>query len=111
MSELYCDRCDDVRTSSSIIREYFFHKQNHLFPNEISLMKTYCLYESAYLNLLVSKTRFGICPQGLSKEQVEELINDYKIKLKELENSLEMRNFLRRIEEKEFTMSYGENEK
>ena len=99
MCELYCDRDDYIRTSSQIIREYYFHKQNFLFPNEIPVLKTYCFYDSVYGQMSARKDLFGMCLPGLTPEKTDELIKEYGQKLKELENSVEIKNFFNRINE------------
>lgn len=110
MSERYCSRDAHIPTSSQIIREYYLHKQNFLLPNEIHLLKAYCLCESAYLHLYTHISMFGICPiQELNNEQAELLIKNYKTQLTELEDSTEMRNFFSRIKDKDFIMCYGKH--
>lgn len=107
MSELYCDRDDYILTSSQIIREYYFHKQSFLFPNEIPVLKKYCFYEDAYGSMSARKELFGMCLPGLTPEKTDELIKEYEHKLKELENSVEIKNFFNRINEK-FIWDYKE---
>lgn len=109
MSEkvLYCGKDDYIRTSSQIIRNYYLHRQNFLFPNEISVLKRYYLYETIYMNLSSNLITFGIYPKELTRSQTESLIEEYKNKLSAMEDSTEMRNFFNRIEEKDFIMSYG----
>lgn len=112
MSERYCDRDANFITSSDIIRKYYFREKHLLFPTEIPLLEKYLLCEKAYLNLLTSVGMYGASPyRELSKEQALDLMEGYKRKLAELEDSTEMRNFFCHIKEKEFIMLYGNRKK